>query len=73
MQELFWLATSGTTPTQQPPIYGQIAGAYYGVEAIPAEWRERLSMADEIRSMADGLYDYAAQSLATRLRDVRAP
>ena len=54
-------------------IYGQIAGAYYGVEAIPAEWRERLSMADEIRSMADGLYDYAAQSLAARLRDVRAP
>ena len=42
-------------------IYGQIAGAHYGVGAIPAEWRERLTMAAEIASMADSLY--AQQSL----------
>ena len=53
-------------------IYGQIAGAHYGVEAIPIEWRERLSMADKIRSMADSLYEYAAPSLPAGLRDVRA-
>lgn len=25
-------------------IYGQIAGAYYGIDRIPAEWRERVVM-----------------------------
>ncbi len=44
-------------------IYGQIAGAHYGAEAIPAEWRERLTMTMEIASMADSLYDHAQQSL----------
>ena len=42
-------------------IYGQIAGAHYGAAAIPASWREFLSMAAEIRSMADSLFDHAAQ------------
>ena len=36
-------------------IYGQIAGAHYGAEAIPQEWRSRLAMADMITSMADAL------------------
>ena len=36
-------------------IYGQIAGAHYGADAIPQEWRERLTMADEIASTADKL------------------
>ena len=40
-------------------IYGQLAGAHYGAEAIPAEWRERLTMAAEITSMADRLYAHA--------------
>ena len=43
-------------------IYGQIAGAHYGVEAFPPEWRERLAMAQEITSLADRLYDHAWQS-----------
>ncbi len=38
-------------------IFGQIAGAHYGVEAIPLEWREMLTMSLEIASMADSLYD----------------
>ena len=42
-------------------IYGQIAGAYYGAEAIPAEWRERLTMSAEITDMADSIYDHALQ------------
>ena len=46
-------------------IYGQIAGAYYGVEAIPAEWRQRLTMAAEIIVMADTLYDHARRFLGT--------
>ena len=40
-------------------IYGQIAGAYYGTEAIPAKWRELLTMATQITSIADRLYDHA--------------
>ena len=40
-------------------IYGQIAGAHYGAEAIPAEWREVLTMAAEITLMADSLYDHS--------------
>ena len=53
-------------------IYGQIAGAHYGVEAIPAEWWERLTMADEITSMADSLCDHAKQSLPAELDNGRA-
>ena len=44
-------------------IYGQIAGAHYGAEAIPAKWRERLTMTPEITSMADSLYDHARRSM----------
>ncbi len=37
-------------------IYGQIAGAHYGASGIPAEWRAKLSMANEITQMADDLH-----------------
>ena len=40
-------------------VYGQLAGAYYGVKAIPAEWRDRLAMQKMIESMADTLYQHA--------------
>ena len=33
-------------------IAGQIAGAYYGVEQIPASWLQKLAMADDIDAMA---------------------
>ena len=54
-------------------IYGQIAGAYYGVDGIPAAWREQLTMADEITSMADHLYELALEILVyePEPRDVR--
>ena len=54
-------------------IYGQIAGAYYGVGAIPPEWRMRLSMAAEITSMADSLYEHAGQNLPAKLDDGGVP
>ena len=38
-------------------IYGQLAGACYGVEGIPAGWLDKLAMADEITSMADDLFE----------------
>ncbi|MDF3839222.1 ADP-ribosylglycohydrolase family protein [Cupriavidus basilensis] len=37
-------------------ICGQIAGAYYGVDSIPAHWRERLAMGEEIAGLATRLY-----------------
>jgi ADP-ribosyl-[dinitrogen reductase] hydrolase len=40
-------------------VYGQIAGAYYGVEAIPADWRHRLALSTEILGLADGLFGEA--------------
>ncbi|MFO0796286.1 MAG: ADP-ribosylglycohydrolase family protein [Gemmataceae bacterium] len=36
-------------------VYGQLAGAYYGVKAIPAGWREKLAMRAEIETLADGV------------------
>ena len=40
-------------------IYGQIAGVCYGVEAIPPAWREQLTMAEEITTLADRLHAHA--------------
>lgn len=37
-------------------IYGQLAGAYYGVNGIPPEWRARLAKGKEIASLAERLY-----------------
>ena len=36
-------------------VYGQLAGAYYGAEEIPAEWIEGLSKIDIIESAAERL------------------
>ncbi|MCC7262958.1 MAG: ADP-ribosylglycohydrolase family protein [Candidatus Latescibacteria bacterium] len=36
-------------------IYGQLAGAYYGVEGIPETWRGCLAQSDLIRSLAASL------------------
>lgn len=36
-------------------VYGQIAGAYYGVGAIPLAWRERIARGMEIVAMAEAL------------------
>ena len=44
-------------------IYGQIAGAYYGAESIPVAWRDQLTMAAEITSLADGLHDHAQEHM----------
>lgn len=43
-------------------ICGQIAGAFYGVQGIPAHWLEKLVMAEEIRVMANDLHRLAGQN-----------
>ncbi|MCJ7566530.1 MAG: ADP-ribosylglycohydrolase family protein [Anaerolineales bacterium] len=37
-------------------VYGQIAGAFYGEEGIPLEWREKLALLDVLLNLANGLY-----------------
>ena len=38
-------------------IFGQITGAHYGAETIPAVWRKKLTTAEEITSLADHLHE----------------
>ncbi|RKN74128.1 ADP-ribosylglycohydrolase family protein [Paenibacillus ginsengarvi] len=38
-------------------VYGQLAGAYYGMDGIPADWREKIAMKDTIVGLADRLLD----------------
>jgi ADP-ribosylglycohydrolase len=38
-------------------IYGQIAGAYYGIDAIPITWRERIARGSEIADIATRLFN----------------
>ena len=51
------VANLGDDADTTAAIYGQIAGAYYGVDSIPSEWRERLTMASQIAGIADSLFD----------------
>lgn len=37
-------------------VYGQLAGAYYGIDGIPARWVNKLAKRDVIQSLAEGLY-----------------
>jgi len=37
-------------------VYGQIAGAYYGYEAIPAHWRAKLRFHADLLALADDLW-----------------
>ena len=42
-------------------IYGQLAGAHYGDQAIPASWREKLAHRDLLESFADKLLKHRPQ------------
>jgi hypothetical protein len=40
--------------------YGQLAGAHYGADSIPAAWRERLALRGLIEGFAERLWQLAA-------------
>ena len=42
-------------PTRPARVYGQIAGAYYGGQAIPERWRAKLSRLDTLEDFAERL------------------
>jgi ADP-ribosylglycohydrolase/protein-tyrosine phosphatase len=39
-------------------VYGQLAGAFYGCEGIPAKWRNKLAKRDVLEEIAARLYCY---------------
>jgi ADP-ribosyl-[dinitrogen reductase] hydrolase len=41
-------------------IYGQLAGAYYGVNATPSDWMERLALRELISEKAEALFDLSS-------------
>ena len=47
-------------------VYGQLAGAYYGAEGIPDDWRNKLAMRDEILAFADDLYALSNKLIGSR-------
>jgi ADP-ribosyl-[dinitrogen reductase] hydrolase len=44
-------------------IYGQLAGAFYGLNAIPAEWWQSLAHLELIHTFALGLHKYGARGV----------
>ena len=56
------VANLGEDADTTAAVFGQIAGAHYGVESIPAEWRARLTMRTEIVAMADSIYEHVKAS-----------
>ena len=63
------LCLGGDTDTNAA-CYGQLAGAFYGYEAIPQEWRRDVYDAKEIVRLADALLDMeTCPVLRTRFED----
>ncbi len=50
-----WLANLGGDSDVAGAVYGQLAGAYYGVSAIPGNWRNSLMQKAIVEEMADKL------------------
>ncbi len=51
-------------------IYGQLAGAYYGLDAIPRHWSSKISHSDLINTMADQLLDLSLRHPTTLQRAI---
>jgi ADP-ribosyl-[dinitrogen reductase] hydrolase len=48
-------ANLGDDADSTAAVFGQLAGAFYGAEAIPESWLERLAMRELITEMVDSL------------------
>jgi ADP-ribosyl-[dinitrogen reductase] hydrolase len=49
-------------------VYGQLAGAHYGVNAIPPGWLAALALREKIESLADALLTGALVRVAASVR-----
>jgi ADP-ribosyl-[dinitrogen reductase] hydrolase len=54
-QAILRAANLGDDADTTAAVCGQLAGAFYGIESIPAQWRSRLAMHDFIQDLADHL------------------
>jgi ADP-ribosyl-[dinitrogen reductase] hydrolase len=54
-------ANLGNDADTTAAIYGQLAGAYYGMDAIPADWHEIIAMRGLILNLADALHAAAGR------------
>jgi ADP-ribosyl-[dinitrogen reductase] hydrolase len=43
-------------------VFGQLAGAIYGLDGIPGPWRARVALRNTIVRLADRVYELAVQS-----------
>jgi ADP-ribosyl-[dinitrogen reductase] hydrolase len=57
-------ANLGANSDVAAAVFGQLAGAYYGVAAIPGSWRNSLMGKDLIEGLADKLLAHAMVSLS---------
>lgn len=60
------IANMGGDADTNAAIYGQLGGAFYGIEAIPASWRERVYQGEEIDELACALVDLRLEAPVTR-------
>jgi len=54
-------------------VYGQLAGAYYGEQGIPPEWRARLAKRTLIERYADELYRLGSREMTVLDQGGEAP
>ena len=60
------IANMGGDADTNAAIYGQLGGAYFGIEAIPASWRSTLHQGEEIDALARALVDLRLKPPVTR-------
>ena len=60
------IANMGGDSDTNAAIYGQLGGAFYGIEGIPASWRERVHLGEEINQLACDLVDLRLEPPVTR-------
>ena len=60
------IANMGGDADTNAAIYGQLGGAHFGVEAIPASWRSTLHQGEEIDALARVLVDLRLEAPLTR-------
>ena len=60
------IANLGGDADTNAAIYGQLGGAYFGVEAIPASWRSTLYQGEEIDELARALVGLRLEAPLTR-------
>ena len=60
------IANMGGDADTNAAIYGQLGGAYFGVEAIPASWRNALYEGEQIDALARALVELRLEAPLTR-------